>query len=235
MKWLVLIVMLVCDATAFADNAAELAKRGIDEFKAGKYADAAETLAKAYELDQKPETLFALAQAERLKGDCTSAVEHYRKVLDRVTDMNVGKLVAQALELCKKDEPPPQPKPEPIVATPPPPTVITKTVIRDVPRTDNLSMTLFAAGALALGGSVGLFVAADANSSAAQRAYTQGDYNTFQNRFEVERDLSFVALGVGVAAIGVATWRLLGHEQPSADVSVVPVTHGGAVAFSATW
>lgn len=234
MKWLVLIVMLAC-GTAFADNAADLAKRGIDEFKAGKYADAAATLANAYQLDQKPETLFALAQAERLNGDCTSAVEHYRKVLDRVTDMNVGKLVAEALELCKKDEPPPQPKPEPIVVAPPAPTVITKTVVREVPRTDNVSMTLFAVGALALGGSVGLFVAADANSTAAQRAYTQGDYNTFESRFDVERDLSFVALGVGVAAIGVATWRLLGHEQPSADVAVMPTTHGGGVAFSATW
>ena len=82
-KLAVLAAVIATAQTAGADPAADL-KRGIELYKAGKYGDAAALLKQAYEATGKPETLFSLAQAERLAGDCTSAAAHYHKVVELV-------------------------------------------------------------------------------------------------------------------------------------------------------
>lgn len=224
-------------AIAHADAAGDLLKRGIEQYKAGKYADAAATLKKAYDADGKPETLFALAQAERLAGDCPTAVEHYKEVTAKVSDLNVAKLVEQSLELCPQQAAPKVETHDEPVAPPvaPPPRIVEKTVVREVPRTDKLAASLAAIGALSLGGAVGLYVAAAGNDTAAQHAYTATDEATFEHRFTVERDAAIGAAAGGAVLLGVATWRWMRGDRTGADVVVAPTSSGGSVSLVGRW
>ena len=220
---------------AHADPAGDAMKKGIEAFKAGKYDEAVKQLGKAYELDSKPETLYALAQAERLSGDCTSAAAHYHKVIDQMPDVNVSKLVQQNLALCEKDqpkpvEPKPEPTPAPAPAPAPEPKIVTRTVVREVSHTDKLAIGMLAGGTLAVGASVGLYLAAKANDDASTKAFTRDDYNAFRDKASSERAAMYVAGAAGVAMLGVAVWRYTRHTDPKAsEVAVVPTQTGGAL------
>jgi tetratricopeptide (TPR) repeat protein len=220
---------------AHADPAADAAKKGFEAFKAGKYDEAVKHLKKSYDLDAKPETLYALAQAERLSGDCTSAAAHYHKVIDQMPDLNVSKLVQQNLSLCEKDQPKaePTPEPAPAAAAPAPapePKIVTKTVVREVSHTDKLAMGMLAGGTLAIGASVGLYLAARSNDDASLEVFNRDDYNSLRDKASTERTAMYVAGVAGVAMLGVAVWRYTRHDETSSsDVAVVPTETGGTL------
>ena len=222
---------------AAADSSADLMKAGIALYKAGKYADAAAKLKQAYAIDHKPETLFALAQAERLSGDCAAAAPHYHQVIEQVSDFNVAKLVQQNLSLCEKDLPePPAPAVAAPPAPPPPPKIITKTVVREVRHTDPLAVTLIGAGALALGAGGGLLVAGNGDLDAAQRARTLDDHDTLASRGSRDQVLAAIAAGAGVALVGVGVFRWAhAGAAPRTEVAVVPALGGGTLWVTSRW
>jgi hypothetical protein len=238
-----LITAIALGGAAFADtrpSANDEVKQGIELYKAHKYADAAAALGRAYALDPKLETLFALAQAERLAGDCTNAAAHYHKVIELQSDLSVAKLVQQNLDLCEPKQPEPrlpqptQPPAEVAPAPAPPPEVITKTVTREVHHTDRLTVALVGSGALALGTGIGLFVAASSDRAAADHAGSLAEHDSLANRSDKERLLGFVVAGSGVALLGVAVFRWVTSDNDPHDKSVmlVPTDGGGAVAVS---
>jgi tetratricopeptide (TPR) repeat protein len=220
---------------AHADPAADAAKKGFEAFKAGKYDEAVKHLKKSYDLDAKPETLYALAQAERLSGDCTSAAAHYHKVIDQMPDLNVSKLVQQNLSLCEKDQPKaePTPEPAPAAAAPAPapePKIVTKTVVREVSHTDKLAMGMLAGGTLAVGASIGLYIAAHSNDDASLKVFNRDDYNSLRDKASTERAAMYVAGVAGVAALGYAVFRYTRHTDAKAsEVAVVPTETGGTL------
>jgi hypothetical protein len=226
---------------ASADTAADHLKRGADHYKAGRYADAITELSKAYELEPKPETLFPLAQAERLNGDCKTAAEHYKKILSQVSDVTVARAVQQNLELCEKPEDkgqpattctpapaPPDKKPEPAPA--PAPTTVTKVVERD--RTDVVGIALVGGGALAFGIATGLFFAASPSRDAADRADSIDSHDELAARSDRQQIGAIIAAGLGTAALGIAGVRWVMRSkstETSAEVAVVPSTDGVGV------
>jgi tetratricopeptide (TPR) repeat protein len=222
---------------AHADAAGDALKKGIDLYKAGKYAEAISQLEKAHKLDGKPDTLFALAQAQRLSGDCASAAPNYRKVIEQVSDMNVAKLVQQNLSICEPDEPKqPEPKadkrdepaPEPAK-----PEVVERTVVREVGSTDKLAAALFGGGMLAVGVAGGLYIAASNNADAADRAKSLEDHDLLADRATSQRTIMYVAGGVGVAMMGFAIYRWTsGGSKQKADVALVPTSAGGQFVVS---
>lgn len=233
------------DAVADTAKARELFKRGIEQYKAKDYDNAAATLAKSYEMDPKPDALFAQAQAERLGGHCREATVHYHQLLETTQDLPTIKAVQANLALCAKEpEPPPvvvAPKPEdsgrPV--PPPPPQIITKTVVRDVPHSDTLATVLFAGGMLAVGGGVGLYIASNGALDDAKHARTLDDHDKFTDRAKKERTFSFIAGGAGLAMMSIAVikWSAGGpsESRPSSDVAVTPTAGGGMVTFSTPW
>ena len=237
-KLAILAAVIAFSSTAAADKAGDLMKKGIDLYKAAKYDEAAKVLQQAYDLDHKPETLFALAQAQRLAGDCTSAAANYHKVIAEVSDVYTAKLVQQNLSLCEKDEPKPapEPRPEPAPAPAPEPKVITKTVVRDVGQTDMVAAAVFGVGMLGLGAAGGLYVASSSNRDAADNARTLDEHNSLASKADGEQTGMFIAAGLGVAAVGYAVFRWTrGPDAPKADVAIVPTSGGGAVSFSGSW
>lgn len=230
------------DAVADSAKARDLFKQGIEQYKAKDYDKAAATLARSYELDPKPDALFAQAQAERLGGHCREATVHYHQLLETTQDLPTIKAVQANLALCSKE-----PEPPPVVvapqkveagtpAPPPPPQIITKTVVRDVPHSDTLATVLFAGGMLAVGGGVGLYIASNGALDDAKHARTLDDHETFTDRAKTERTLSFITGGVGLAMITVAIikWSAGGasESRPSNEVAVTPTSGGGFVTFS---
>jgi tetratricopeptide (TPR) repeat protein len=233
---------------AAADNASkarDLFKQGIEQYKAKQYDAAAATLAKSYELDPKPDALFAQAQSERLGGHCSEAVKHYRSLLETAKDLPTIKIVQTSLAACPKEpdvvpakvEPTPEDHHEVVQA---PPQIVTKTVVREVPRSDRLSTVLFAGGMLALGGGAGLYIASNGSLDDAKHARTLDDHDKFTDRAQLERNLSYGVAGAGALLITVAVirWARGGaHEsKPStAEVAVAPASGGGVVTLSGAW
>ena len=237
-KLTVLAAVIALAGTASADPAGDALKKGIELYKAGKYAEAVPHLEKAHKLDGKPDTLVALAQAQRLAGDCAAAAPNDRKVIERVSDMNVAKLVQQNLSICEPDEPKPvtptpevqEPKPEPE------PKIVERTVVREVGSTDKLAAALFGGGMLAVGVAGGLYVAASNNADAADRAKSLEDHDLLADRASGQRTIMYVAGGVGVAMMGVAIFRWTrDRSTQKADVAVVPASGGGSVFVTSRW
>jgi hypothetical protein len=235
-KLTVLAAVVALAGTAHADQAGDALKKGIDLYKAGKYAEAVPHLEKAHKLDSKPDTLFALAQAQRLAGDCISAAQNYHKVIERVSDMNVAKLVQQNLSICEPDEPKPaEPKQDKRTEPQEPakPEVVERTVVREVGHTDKVAAALFGGGMLAVGVAGGLYVAASNNADAADRAKSLEDHDLLADRATGQRTIMYVAGGVGVAMMGYAIFRWTrGDDKPKADVALVPTSSGGQVFVS---
>jgi hypothetical protein len=232
------VIALAAPRAARADAAGDLVKLGIEQYKAGKYAEAKVTLGKAHDLDGKPETLFALAQAERLAGDCVSAVAHYKKVIERVSSLEVAKLVQQNLQLCEKDLPPPPPvKADPAPQSPEPvePTIVTKTVVREVPRTDRLAAGFCIGGGVVLGMSGGLLLAAASNRDAADRAGSLQDHDALADRANLEQKVGLIGAGVGAAMIGVAVVRWMTAKETTTDVAITPTAGGSMIVLSSVW
>lgn len=215
-------------------RARELYKRGIEEYKAQKYEAAIATLADSYELDPKPDALFALAQAERLGGRCPDARIHYKKLLDQTSDVAVAKAVQTNLELCgpEPEKPAPAPEPEQPAIAPP----VTKTVVREVRRSDKLATLLLAGGMLGLGSGGAMFLASRNSREDADRALTLDDNVRLHDRADLERITAIVAGGAGVLMIGVAVvrWATDG-EAKQTEVTVAPSPSGAMFVVSSGW
>ena len=237
-----LIVLAALTREAAADRARDLYKRGIEEYKAQKYEQAVATLKEAYELDPKPDSLFALAQAERLAGRCPEALVHYRKLLAETTDPAVLKAVQSNLDLCGPDPAQPEPKPAEPERPAPEPKVITKTntVVREVRRTDKLATLLFAGGTLGLGAGGGLYLASMNSRDDARRAGTLDDHEKLSDRADLQRIAAIAAGGAGVLMIGVAVvrWATSGSStstEPKTQVTLAPSSSGALLMLSSGW
>jgi tetratricopeptide (TPR) repeat protein len=64
-----------------SDEAARHFRRGLAAYDAARYEDAIAEFHAAYDVEPRRELLFSWAQAERLSGDCTSAIALYRRFL----------------------------------------------------------------------------------------------------------------------------------------------------------
>jgi tetratricopeptide (TPR) repeat protein len=228
----------VRDAAAGDPKADALVKQGSEAYAAGKYEDAISALQQALTIEPRKETLFALAQAERLGGHCTAAIAHYKQLLSLMTDFESAKLIQGNVALCENTQttkPPPEPQAAP--PPPPPPASTTKTVVRVERHGDALATSLFAVGALSVGAAAGLYIASNNARDDATTAGTLAIHNQLDDRADQERALSYVALGVGVSAMGYAVYRwVTGHdEQPPATVSIVPTRNAATVGLSASW
>src|SRR5690242_475011 len=85
-----LLAVLLCFAAAGApasadrrrDEATELVAGSVEHYRAGRYAEAAELLRRAYALTPSPVLLFNLGRALDKGGDRQGAIEAYRLYLD---------------------------------------------------------------------------------------------------------------------------------------------------------
>ena len=243
-KLALLAAQLTLVGVAAAQPAPELVKKGIEAYKAGKYDDAARLFEKAYAQEPKAETLFALAQAERLGGRCEKAVVHYKQLLAQTTELATAKAVQNNLALCpqpsqeREREPEPEarpaPAPEPEVSPPPPP----RTIVREVRETDALGAGLLATGALGGGFAIGMFLRSTSTRDDAGKARTLDDANQLHDRADRDRLVAIIAGGASAVAIGYAVFRLArgGRSETAAtELAVTPTAGGSMMVLSKRW
>ncbi len=122
------IALLLACSMARADPPAdpqELLERGLRSYATGQYAEAIAAFRAGYQLDPRPDFLYALGQAQRLGGDCAAAVASYRAFLRTDPSERAAASARQNLERCEAQLPPPSPPaPQPGAMPAPPPAVV---------------------------------------------------------------------------------------------------------------
>jgi len=92
---------VIAGAEPTSEEAAALAKRGVELFQEGRYLEAEAALALAYQKEQRPELLYMRAQALRFASNCTRAVELYREYLDTEPGEREARAAEQAIAECE--------------------------------------------------------------------------------------------------------------------------------------
>lgn len=222
--------------------------RGLELYAQKDYAGAIAELEKGYAIDPKPELMYARAQAERLGGKCTEAVEHYEAFL--ATGPEPEREAAARANLAKcKDElaartptpvPTPVPAPAPVAAAPQPapPRPLPKRPAPPVEASpwysDVLGDVLLGSGLVATGVGGFFLLSSYGNESTAEDAGVapgSDDYAQHQSRIERaerQRTTGVIVGAGGLALIGGAILRYTLREPggPRVGLSLGPA-HAG--------
>lgn len=218
----------------------QLFELGIEEYKAKQYDAAAASMGKAYALDPQPDTLYALAQSQRLAGNCKDAITNYQKLLDTTKDDSTVSTVKASLALCQQIESGQKPAEQPVDAKVAEqrdaPTIQIRTVYRTEQHNDRLTIAMYAVGGVALGGAATTYLLARSTRNDADHATSLADYNDLYDRAARLRWVAYGATGVGLALVGVATYRVIwGNKDTPPDVALVPISGGSLLAWSSSW
>jgi hypothetical protein len=107
-----MLAVLLAPAAALAgkkeDAKAHIA-RATRAHKEARYADARAELEAAYQLDPRPELLYAIGQVDAKLGNCDEAIAHYKQFAATQTDPQVAKVIEQAIAACQPAPPEPAP------------------------------------------------------------------------------------------------------------------------------
>lgn len=247
----VVLALCVLVATATADpreDAKAHFKQGKAYQEAGAFLRAADEFKAAYELDPRPEMLFNIAQAYRLGGDKTHAIEYFKSYLtsepngkaapearvlvaelQRQVDEDEAKAKADANANANANPPPP-----PVRDQPPPPPQVDTVTVRTSPALRIAGLATVGAGAIALG--FGVKRGLDARSAADDITHHSGTWTDEERQLYADgqaanRDMkiAYVVGGVLVTTGAVLFWwgsRM--HAVPVAG----PQTAGVAIAGS---
>src|SRR5690242_4138817 len=79
--WLALLLLVQSAPVEMKPEARAHLERGLRLYDAHDYAQAVDEFTRGFELDPRPEFLYALGQAERLSGDCEHALASYERFL----------------------------------------------------------------------------------------------------------------------------------------------------------
>jgi len=119
------LLVAAAPARAGSTQADDLLERGLRSYAVGRYEEAIASFRRGYELSPRPEFLYALAQAQRMNGDCRGAVASYRSFLRTAPAERAALPARQNLQRCEEllaSQPPPDKQPPQtitIIAPPP--------------------------------------------------------------------------------------------------------------------
>ena len=125
---LTILVVALAAAPAAADPAADAIARGKKAFKEEKFAEAVAEFKTAHSLKPDPKLLYAIAQAQRLAGDCEGSIATYEEFLATKPNKKLAEYSKANIERCKEDlakKPPPVKEPPPAKEPPPEPPATT--------------------------------------------------------------------------------------------------------------
>jgi len=242
------------DSAAITDRVDTHLQRGIEFYAEKQYELAIVEFRAGFAIDPRAEFLFALAQAERLSGDCPTAIVYYNRFLETQPTANQDEAARVNMKRCTRalESGPGGP---PLRATdsalaeaeaassPAPPPVPEASLAVELPRRADDGAgpwyrdavgTSLAAGSLAgLGLGVGFWVAKGSAEEAAADAEGYQDYVAHIDRAKRNRTLALLGVSTGAALAGVAIYRFVTRtrksERQRAALLAGP-TSGGAFA-----
>ena len=188
---------------------------GLTRFDEGDYGGAIDAFQRGHAIDPRPQFLFAIGQAARLRGDCKTALVYYRRFLTTSPPEEQEAAAQQHLRRCSAVVAAAQPAPEPAPPPPPPPPPPLPAPEAPPFWTDPVTLGV-GAGALALlltGG--GFLVAADDAAAEAATTASYDDHARLIERAESRERIGFVTLSAGAVLAGYTVYRIIrGGEAP---------------------
>ncbi len=226
--------------------------QGLTAFQVKDYEAAIEQFRTGYEIDPRPELLFAWAQSERLSGDCPSAIKLLERFLAADPSKAQADLAQDNLEKCKRAlddsgsldgepgtsvSPDPKPAPPSLKKTEPDSTgnssrpagsrrAEDKPVARDI-----TGGVLLGTGVAATGAGIGIVVVASRNHKGATGA---SDYDNFAQKIKkanTQRIGGGVLLGTGIALIAAAGLRYGLLIRTKRQIAAAPVATPNMAGF----
>jgi tetratricopeptide (TPR) repeat protein len=215
MRTLIVVLLLACARLAAAAPADDLRATGLRAYAVGRYDQAIDAFQQAYQLDPTPDLLYALAQAQRMKGDCKAAAASYRAYLRTGPNERSAAPARQNLERCERELAKPAPA-EPtvaVVAPPPEPAVPPRRW-----QSDRAAAVLMGLGGAALvAGSVSWGVGeAGARSLADASSYDQfAAHAADADAYDRERIGGIVSVAIGgvLAVVAVGRWVYVARHR----------------------
>jgi len=212
-------------------------QRALRHFEAKDYPKALVEFRAAYTIDPQPSLLYAIAQAERMNGDCQRAIRYYEAYLRAGPNELQARLARENIERCtaelRRSPPASQPTSAPLDLAPPPPRKTLPVV--DEPtrmpwRSNWLGHGLTIGGLAAVAAGVALWSVEHAAITSANGA---ADYGTFAARAHAAAQAEKLqAVGVALASAGAAlvvagilTYALRGRrraERPTVATVIGP-------------
>ena len=234
-----LALLLALARTAAADPAAEASAantEGLRLYDIHEWDAAIAKFKEAYRLRPDALSLFNLAQANRLKGDCNEALQFYRTYRRNYPEQanipKVEKFITE-MEGCAH-------KPAPVVVAPvvvapvvaPPPGKQLPPPVTEPSHGKQLAgMAVAGAGTLAV--VIGVVFAVKASQKADEVTHLMGMWQpALQSDGQRDAHVSVAMFAVGSAAIiGGAALYVLGRASAAEHVSVIPQHGGAAIAW----
>lgn len=235
-------VMVMRTRTAHADHSAAEAdrhlRRGLEHYQHRDYQRAIREFHAGYAIAPRREFLFALAQAERLSGDCRSAIIYYRQFLSRNPPKRQETAAFEQIEHCQKalaegpgavDRPATAPKPQPAVQRPVDPPPLAAAPARRHWYADGPGDALLGGGIALAAGSVVMLLSANVAAADARSASTYAQFDQRTSAVTTRRHLAIGFAIAGALALSGATYRFVtrGGAARERRIALVP-TDGGA-------
>lgn len=231
-RWIAaaLVIAGLAAATAVrADPVDDHVARGRELYDRGDFAHARDELLAAYQLEPRPELLFALGQVELNLGRFAQAIDYYQRFIATNPAADQIALAQQAIgaaraRLAEQPAAPPPPPPRPAAPPRPPPP--------PQPRWDNADTGLVALGGaiMALGGGLAFY----GHHRAGDHSGTLSQYNDRLSSatLDVWGGAGCLVAGAAVLGGGLVRWRL--HLV---DVEVQPLAapHAAGVTWVQRW
>lgn len=208
-----LCALLLC-ATAWASPVDTLLERGLRSYAVGHYPEAIASFQRGYELEPRPEFLYALAQAQRMNGDCRGAVISYRAFLRTSPTERAAAPARQNMARCEELLATIQPETvAPGLATQLPPNgdaqvaQPTATVERPLPPAppwyrDRVGLALGVVGVAAAGAGAALWGVGEAGARSLADAQRYGDFHGGSaDAYGNERIAGIICVAVGGALV----------------------------------
>ncbi len=231
-RLLVILALLITSvATAAAGGelptvANQRLQAGLGHFRAQRYGEAIAEFRAGYRSAPRPEFLFAIAQAERLRGDCEAAVELYQQFLASEPPQAQRQAAEQGLERCAPAaaEPPmaapvsmrvtSRVEPEASAAPSSGDTLIRTGVARRWYH-DRTAHVLTGAATISLVLGASAYAASSDAVESARAASDDAVADAQLDRAVRQRTVGAVALTAGVALLGGAIYRYVTAEDES--------------------
>ena len=186
-------------------SASAAVQRAEAHFLAEEYDRASEAFAEAYAFDPDHKCLYAPAQAERLPGDCATAVDLYARFLETdppepaATEASLNRHRCQ--EVLDARRPPPSAPP----VSPPPPD---RPPNASEPLRDPWGFALLGSGGVAVAVGAGLWGIAIANDREAPQSRTEADFLDHKDKARSRHRAGIAVTSIGGALIVAGIVRL---------------------------
>lgn len=209
--------------------------KGLELYRARDYDKAIAMFKEGYAIEPRREFLYALGQAERLSGDCESALVYYRNFLSRNPPEKAAAAAFEQIEVCERalaSGPARRSRPAP---APPPPVVVAPAPRASPPAPpwyhDTVGDALLGAGVVFLVAGGGFFASAQSSASAAGSAEDYPEFDRLAGLAHSRRNVAIGMTVAGSALVGAAVYRFVWGGDRGRHIEATPAAGGGVVSF----